>query len=107
MIRPSRTARAAVVSRGVGAAVDRLRQRQQIAVQPDNTTTTTNTRPSSPTDSTTPPPTASPLLYGELFPETGDLAYLGPPQFAGADLAIKDINAAGGVLGKPVVGTEG
>ena len=52
--------------------------------------------------SSAPPPSSSPMVYGELFPETGDLAYLGPPQFAGADLAIKDINAAGGVLGKPV-----
>jgi len=42
------------------------------------------------------------LVVGALLPQTGDLAYLGPPQFAGVDLAIKDINAAGGVLGQPV-----
>jgi len=35
------------------------------------------------------------------------LAYLGPPEFAGVDLAIKEINAAGGVLGKPVEQTRG
>ena len=43
------------------------------------------------------------LTIGSLLPQTGDLAFLGPPEFAGVDLAIKDINAAGGVLGKPVV----
>src|ERR1700754_5259677 len=42
------------------------------------------------------------LTIGSLLPQTGDLAFLGPPEFAGVDLAIKDINAAGGVLGKPV-----
>ena len=38
------------------------------------------------------------LTIGTLLPETGDLAFLGPPEFAGAELAIQDINAAGGVL---------
>jgi len=42
------------------------------------------------------------LQLGTLLPQTGDLAFLGPPEFAGVDLAVKDINAAGGVLGKPV-----
>ncbi len=37
-----------------------------------------------------------------MLPETGDLAFLGPPEIAGTSLAINDINAAGGVLGKPV-----
>ncbi|KAA1399689.1 ABC transporter substrate-binding protein [Aeromicrobium ginsengisoli] len=43
------------------------------------------------------------LTVGTLLPSTGDLAFLGPPEFAGVDLAVKDINDAGGVLGKPVV----
>jgi branched-chain amino acid transport system substrate-binding protein len=42
------------------------------------------------------------LKIGTLLPQTGSLAFLGPPEFAGVDLAIKDVNAAGGVLGKPV-----
>ena len=42
------------------------------------------------------------LKIGSLSPETGNLAFLGPPEFAGVDLAIQDINAAGGVLGKDV-----
>ena len=39
------------------------------------------------------------LRIGSLLPQTGDLAFLGPPEFAGVDLAVEDINAAGGVLG--------
>lgn len=42
------------------------------------------------------------LTIGTLLPQTGSLASLGPPEFAGVDLAVKDINAAGGVLGKDV-----
>jgi len=42
------------------------------------------------------------LNVGSLLPQTGDLAYLGPPEFAGVDLAIKEINDAGGVLGQQV-----
>lgn len=47
------------------------------------------------------------LTIGSILPQTGSLAFLGPPEFAGFDLAIKDINDAGGVLGKPVVGIKG
>ena len=39
---------------------------------------------------------------GTLLPQTGSLAFLGPPEFAGVDLAVKDINDAGGVNGKQV-----
>lgn len=46
------------------------------------------------------------LTVGMLLPQTGSLAFLGPPEFAGVDLAIKDINEAGGVLGKDVVGVK-
>jgi len=47
------------------------------------------------------------LKIGTILPETGSLAFLGPPEFAGVDLAIKEINDAGGVLGKPVVLDKG
>ncbi|GLU45904.1 ABC transporter substrate-binding protein [Nocardiopsis ansamitocini] len=40
-----------------------------------------------------------PLQFGYILPETGPLAYLGPPQIAGAKFAIQEINEAGGVLG--------
>jgi branched-chain amino acid transport system substrate-binding protein len=43
------------------------------------------------------------LTIGTLLPQTGDLAFLGPPEFAGVQTAVDDINAAGGVLGKDVV----
>jgi ABC-type branched-subunit amino acid transport system substrate-binding protein len=42
------------------------------------------------------------LKVGTLLPQTGSLAFLGPPEEAGVALAVKDVNAAGGVLGKPV-----
>ena len=42
------------------------------------------------------------LKIGGLLPQTGDLAFLGPPEIAGAELAVADVNAAGGVLDKPV-----
>lgn len=47
------------------------------------------------------------LKIGTLLPATGSLAYLGPPEFAGVDLAVKEIDAAGGVLGQPVVNEYG
>ncbi len=43
------------------------------------------------------------LTIGTLLPQTGDLAVLGPPEIAGVDLAIQEINAAGGVNGKKIV----
>ena len=46
--------------------------------------------------------TGDPLVIGTLLPETGNLAFLGPPEIAGVQLAINEINAAGGVLGAPV-----
>jgi ABC-type branched-subunit amino acid transport system substrate-binding protein len=42
------------------------------------------------------------LNFGALLPQTGDLAFLGPPEFAGVDLAIQEINDAGGVFGQEV-----
>ena len=42
------------------------------------------------------------LKIGTLLPQTGSLAFLGPPEFAGVDLAVQEINDAGGVNGKPV-----
>ena len=39
------------------------------------------------------------LKLGTLLPATGDLAFLGPPMFAAVDVAVADIDAAGGVLG--------
>src|SRR4051812_19612252 len=33
---------------------------------------------------------AAPLKVGTLLPQTGSLAYLGPPEIAGVDLAVKE-----------------
>ena len=42
------------------------------------------------------------LTLGSLLPLTGDLAFLGPPEVAGVELAIEEMNQAGGVLNKDV-----
>jgi ABC-type branched-subunit amino acid transport system substrate-binding protein len=47
------------------------------------------------------------LTIGTLLPETGSLAFLGPPEFAGAELAALEINEAGGVLGEDLVLIQG
>ncbi|MDJ0361106.1 ABC transporter substrate-binding protein [Rhodococcus sp. H29-C3] len=47
-------------------------------------------------------PVTTPLVVGTLLPETGTLAFLGPPEVAGVQLAINDVNEAGGVLAQPV-----
>ena len=47
------------------------------------------------------------LKLGSLLPKTGSLAFLGPPEFAGIDLAVREMNAAGGVLGSEVSHIEG
>ena len=47
------------------------------------------------------------LKIGTLLPVTGSLAFLGPPEVAGVKLAVKEMNAAGGVLGKNVEISEG
>jgi hypothetical protein len=39
------------------------------------------------------------FTVGTLLPITGSLAFLGPPEVAGVQLAIKDIEAAGGIPG--------
>lgn len=46
------------------------------------------------------------LTLGNLLPQTGDLAFLGPPEFAGVDLAVEEMNAAGGVLDNDVVSID-
>jgi branched-chain amino acid transport system substrate-binding protein len=55
-----------------------------------------------------PTPTATPigdgvLRIGTLFPSTGATAFIGAPQLDAVKVAVADINAAGGVNGKPVV----
>ncbi|TQL48887.1 amino acid/amide ABC transporter substrate-binding protein (HAAT family) [Homoserinimonas aerilata] len=51
-----------------------------------------------------PPPASGDgvLRIGTLFATSGDAAYLSPAQVAGVELAVREVNEAGGVLGKPV-----
>lgn len=42
------------------------------------------------------------LRIGTLLPVTGSLSQLGPPEIAGVDLAVQEIDDAGGVLGQEV-----
>ena len=42
---------------------------------------------------------ADSFKVGGILPQTGNLAFLGPPEIAGVGLAVSDINAAGGVNG--------
>jgi branched-chain amino acid transport system substrate-binding protein len=47
------------------------------------------------------------LTIGSLLPQTGNLAFLGPPEFAAVELAVQDLNEAGGILDQDVVYVEG
>jgi ABC-type branched-subunit amino acid transport system substrate-binding protein len=46
------------------------------------------------------------LRIATLLPKTGPLGLMGPPMFAAAQLAINELNAAGGVLGQQVLYEE-
>jgi branched-chain amino acid transport system substrate-binding protein len=56
------------------------------------------TQPSAPVSQ----PTAGPLVLGTLLPMTGGFDHVGPAEDAGVQLAVADIDKAGGVLGRPV-----
>jgi len=62
-----------------------------------------------PAVSTKPPktPNTTPLRIGLLLPKTGALGFQGPPMFAAARLAVKDLNDAGGILTQQVVVDDG
>ncbi|HRW36662.1 MAG: ABC transporter substrate-binding protein [Acidimicrobiales bacterium] len=42
------------------------------------------------------------LVIGAVLPQSGNLSFLGPPMIEGAQMAVRDINEAGGVNGKDV-----
>jgi ABC-type branched-subunit amino acid transport system substrate-binding protein len=65
---------------------------------------------SSPTPTATtaaPPPGDGTLTIGTLFPVTGSQAFIAPAQVAGVNVAVKEVNDAGGVLGKSIVVVHG
>ncbi len=47
------------------------------------------------------------LTIGTLLPETGNLAFLGPPEIAAVQMAVEEINGAGGFKGQDVKLVEG
>ena len=97
MIRPNRAWRTAAV---LAAASLVLTACGGDSEEPDSADEPTQSAESE--TSAAEPPGDGTLRIGSLLPQTGDLAFLGPPEFAGVDLAVKDINAAGGVLGNDV-----
>jgi hypothetical protein len=58
-------------------------------------------------DPTLGPPADGVLKLGMLLPTRGSNAVLGAAERAGVRLAVKEINAAGGVLGRPVTLVDG
>lgn len=69
---------------------------------------TTTAEPPEPGSRPTGPELQSePLRFGGLLPETGDLAIAYPPIIAGAQLAVAEINDAGGVFGVDVEWLDG
>jgi ABC-type branched-subunit amino acid transport system substrate-binding protein len=58
--------------------------------------------PGDPTGGTPPLQDGDPVRLGVLLPRTGGLAAQGVPMYTAAELAVADINAAGGVLGHRV-----
>jgi branched-chain amino acid transport system substrate-binding protein len=97
MIRSTRARRAAVALAATALVLSACGDDEpEGAEEPDETS---ETSPAAPTGDGV-------FRVGSLLPQTGDLAFLGPPEFAGVDLAIEDINAAGGVLGQPIEGIK-
>jgi len=47
------------------------------------------------------------LTIGSVLPQTGNLAQLGPPEFAGIEVAVAEINENGGYNGQDVAYIEG
>lgn len=105
----------------LGACTDRDGEGDATRSTTSTTTTTTSapalrcpdgaTVPDAPPVATAPPLAATPqgpdgrdgaLDIATLLPRTGDLAFLGPGALAGVELAVADLEAAGGVLGAPV-----
>ena len=108
MIRPTRATRFAVLAASAALVLSSCAQNEGTTDPPAESPSESPTDSEETSTSAAPEPTGDGTLHiGTLLPATGDLAYLGPPEFAGVDLAIKEINAAGGVLGKPVEQTRG
>ncbi len=104
MFRPTRTAQLLAISAAAALVLSSCGGSDNSS---SNAGDNTSSSPTEDTTSSAAPTGNGVLKIGTLLPQTGDLAYLGPPEFAGVDLAIKEINDAGGVLGKPVEQVRG
>jgi len=87
-----------IVSFGADNRLDRAGARSEVVGDAALASAVTPVAPSRETA-----PSGGALRIGALLPETGPLAFLGPGMRAAADLAVADINAAGGVNGEDVV----
>ncbi|MBB6343897.1 ABC transporter substrate-binding protein [Nonomuraea muscovyensis] len=94
MVRIAPVGRALAVVAATSLALTACGGGSDTATQPSESAASSAAAPAAKGDGT--------LTLGTLLPQTGSLAFLGPPEFAGVDAAIKEINDAGGVLGKPV-----
>lgn len=69
----------------------------------DNDTADETTTTAAGTETTAPAAGGDGVLkIGYLLPETGQLAFLGPPMIDGVKMAVEEINAVGGINGRPV-----
>lgn len=73
-----------------------------VACGDDDDATSTPTKSASATAAATTVPAAGPLKIGGLLSFTGGLASYGQPIYNGIELAVSEINANGGVNGKPI-----
>ncbi len=110
MIRPTRATRFAVLAATAALVLSSCAQEDGTTEPADKPS---DSPADTPTDTGTSSSSAPPkgtgdgtLVVGSLLPTTGDLAFLGPPEFAGVNTAIEDINAAGGVNGEPATHVE-
>jgi ABC-type branched-subunit amino acid transport system substrate-binding protein len=92
-----------VLTFGADNAIDESLTEFVLAGDEANATTTEPPTAPDPTSA----PTGGPLTIGTLLPQTGSLAFLGPPEESGVRIAVAEINEAGGALGQPVGLVEG
>jgi branched-chain amino acid transport system substrate-binding protein len=105
MLRPSRTWRSVAVLGIAGLALAACGDSGDTA-EPGADDEATTSESETETEAAAPEGDGT-LTIGTLLPQTGSLAFLGPPEFAGVELAVNEINEAGGVLGEDVVKIDG
>jgi ABC-type branched-subunit amino acid transport system substrate-binding protein len=93
MIRPTRAWQSAAVLAAAALALSACGSNNNAQTQTKPKATNSATQSASSGGGTT--KGDGTLTIGTLLPQTGDLAFLGPPEFAGVQAAVDDINAAG------------